>query len=473
VANPRITVEINGDSSGLHKELGKADQGVMGFASSLKGLAASLGVTFGVQQVLSFAGGLMRAADAAKDTADALGESLQNVVGLTRLGAQAGVEQDKVLNWLQRVKQAQEEVIATNGTGATSKLLSGLGVNLTDFANAGPAKGLEMIVRAAGDAGDGIRVLNTVLGRLSSVDVKDALGKLATDGIDAIGKSAEKAASNVSKLAEQQNRLQTASAGTKEVATGLLASFFERAEMVNKGMGLSKGNLIGLIMANLPVTQIIQGIGAVKSGTSPADGNVNQVGNPVAITGISPEEQAARKKKFLEDDYNKALRDVEQRNALRDKYFADRDAKNYESVISGTDLSTLKGIQADQKGRVEGWLGSADGLEKELSILKMVTAEIEKQETAAKDKANRNAGIVRDGESRRQDIIERGRSAVDDIRVNMPRLSGIESLGAVLGGTGGAARSQAERQVKILEIHTDTLKAIKENTKQTAERLEE
>jgi len=467
MANPRITVEINGDSSGLHKELGNADRGVMGFASSLKSLAGTLGIAFGVQQVVSFAGGLMKAADAARDTANALGESMQNIVGLTRLGAQAGVEQDKVLNWLQRVKQAQEEVIATNGTGATSRLLSGLGVDLNAFANAGPAKGLEMIVRAAGDAGDGIRTLNTVLGRLSSVDVKDALGRLATEGIDKRGESAAKAAEATARLANAQDRLDKAKAGFQEKSTGALASFFERAETINKGIGLGEGNLAGLLLSFSGLGSIAEGIGKMRGGAGKIDVTSAAARSTVDITGISPDakEAAAKQKEVIDAqiDAAKSLKEYDWQN-------------RFKSEMAGmTDDQLNAGIQAKRNFlNMENRMNfSKEDYNREFGWMQAMQAEVDRRATDRTEKEKRRADIIARGAENIEQIQAGGRSAIDGITVPLPRLSGIESLGAVLGGTGGAARSAAERQIKVLEVTNDTLKKIQESTKETAEALKE
>jgi hypothetical protein len=419
VADPTIRVRISGDSSGLDQTLERSKSGVMGLASSLRGLAGALGIGLGVSQAVSFGRSLLDAADAAADTAKGLGESLANVVAMQKLASLAGVDQDKALNWLQKMKAIKEDIIESNGSSATSRKLLDIGVDLNDIANGSLARGIELIVAAANNAGGSVKTLNELFGKLSAVDLKDTMGR----GLDSVTESANKTAEATQRLADAKERLDKLSAGAREGGTTFLADVIETNQRVVR-TGRNGG----------PAPT---GFNAVAEG----------VGAGVTTFGL-------QFIKLFAPEFGRFM--INQLEMLPKEPTASKKEPEPVVITGVKPVSPVEELDdrvKRQEAEFKEWSKLADERYKAVE---------------AQDKKDRAiAALNARADEQRSDVRTGAMRAIDGLGVDLPRLSGIEALGGIMGGTGGYAYSAAERDRKRLEIETearDHLKKIDENT---------
>lgn len=451
MSDPTITVRIKGDQSQLNAELQKSQQGVMGFASNLKNLAASIGAAFSVRAVANFASQLMRDADAIVTYADGIGESVKNVVALRKAAGESGVETEKMLNWLQRIAEAQDKIGRDGGMSSLAKALEYAGVNVERFMSLKPADAFIELTSAARTSGQGVAALNEVLGRMAASDAMDVSKIIeAAGGWDKYAASLQKTADATTRLAAAQDRVDVFWQGLKENATIALdvvvQSLQNAWERIKSGnfFGISDQEILGQLIKNSP-------------------GNPNALSSPSsspASDGPNAEGRAAIEK---------------MREQYEDKTYFDAELARMRAANPMDTFNERKQAQRDY----EKMLTTSDNpefvkkFERYLDLLNKVVEENDKAaQKLFEDTIQKNARLVDVNNRRDQDIASVRATydqAVSNIRVDLPRLSGIESMGAILGGTGGYANAMVQRQQKMIEIQEKLDASLAEIKLSTAE----
>lgn len=441
-----VRVDIEGNASGLQKELKKADSSVMDFGRGLSSIAGTLGVAFGVGAVVNFARSTMSAADAVVTYAKGIGESVQAVVALTKAGTQSGVENQKVLNWLQKIKDTQETIAQQGMGGALAKELESIGINVKKFIDLSPAEAFNMLTEAAIKSGNGVSALNTVLGKMAASDAIDVKSIIeAAGGWEKYASACYMAAEAQKRLADQQDRIDKGIATTKEIGSVALDWFFRghaaQFKMLDKVFGMSAAykNISGM-------TGDI-GTGPLESapkapGKTPSE-LMAEYAQKAALDASQKVIDKIYEKQF-DDAYGNRLNgmnraELESEGAKMDKYLAESIANKavagvIERVNKNVDMIN-KAIERSEKGRVDFINESKAYVEKEKAI----------DARAKEDRLSIQVAQTR---------------AIEGISIGVPRLNGMESVGAIMGGTGGAAMGVAQRLDKLAEIFQDSKESL-------------
>lgn len=455
MADPTITVRIKGDQSQLNAELQKSQQGVMGFASGLKTLAASIGAAFSVRAIAGFASQIMREADAIVTYAEGIGESVRNVVALRKAAGEGGVQTEKMLNWLQRIVDAQDKIGRDGGMSSLAKSLEYAGINAEAFIKLAPADAFVAITKAARESGKGVAMLIEVLGRAAASDAMD-VNKIieAAGGWDKYAASMDRTAEATVRLADAQDRIDKFLQEKKDQAVQVL-------DVVIQGVQRAWARLTD----------------PSKWFTNVNDELMAWLQNNTTGGGTPP-----NKPPLGQDAQGRAA--VEK---MRDDFIAKQNADVNQAMLERQTTGFLRQLKSSAQQSYSDMLNVSDKPE-EVKRLKSWIESIDKAIDATEKRAkqesewNRDAAerlgkmkkIYDDEAEKINQVYVRGMEQTQAIRVDMPRLSGIESLGAILGGTGGYANAMVQRQQKMIEIQQRldaSLAEIKTNTAEAAAAL--
>lgn len=456
---PTITVEIDGNSAKLRQEMSKAGGSVMDFGRELKGIAGSLGIAFGVGAVVNFAKESLSAADAVVTYAKGIGETVKAVVALTKAATESGVPQEKMLNWLQRVVDAQE-TIARGGAGSPlAKSLESIGVNVEAFINLKPAEAFMALTKAAQDSGQGVSVLSDVLGKMSASDALDVKGIIdAAGGFDKYAASVDKATDATKRLADQQDRLDRFTANLKETVTRTMGFGLELAERFNKALGLKEGNLIGNALVASPLGllgMLLPGSGGAGGAGSGAPGSPPRMLQP----------PAAGKPGKTEEDFREAAQ------ARLAAYDLDQ---RFRAEMGGMSEQQMRDrIKMGRNYIANPRFGGEADTTVELRRIQALESELASREKERNDNREKWAADQRRLAAEAVEIGNRASKAAQGITVDVSAPNAIQRMGGMLGGRGGYEFSIAERQAKLAEIQAEYQKAIAENTKETNRKLAE
>jgi hypothetical protein len=447
-----IRVDIEGNSSGLRNELKKSESSVMDFGSSLRSMAGTLGIAFGVGAVLNFTKSTMSAADAVVDYAKGLGETVKNVVALTRAANETGAG-DKMLNWLQRVSAAQAGLAKSGGKGDLWEGLKRINIDPMKWMDKSPGAAFDELTAAAAKSGNAVGILNEVLGSSAAVVAMEVGGIIqAAGGLDKYAESADKATESTRKLADKWESLQKSGAWLKEKGGILLsagidtitgARAYQEATLAKEYYVDKRGNEGEGFWAyrNRRKQEI----------NNPASPPPAMDPNSVTFAAQQAQAEAAKKKALLKGFENdKAMKAA---------------AAGYES----DDVETLKTKQVALRYSIEKDAGflTSENLAKQIALEKIITAEIEKRTKAEATAEKRRADILASSAERRIDIASQRRKAMEGITVDVMTPNSLQRIGGFLGGRGGYEFSVAERQQKIMEVQTDYLKSIDNEARET------
>lgn len=513
--DPTINVKINGDSSGLHTELGKASQGVMravndmkaraqqldlartlgdsekmptlveglrkmngvlgqtsshvaaadtgvmSMAGSLKALGPAMGLAFSVERVISFTKAAEEAADAIEDYAKALGIPAGQLVALQASAESFGGSGDRVLTWLQKVRDFQDQ-IAGGGEGAKGAIekLAAAGIDGEKWAGMLPTKALQELMQKTEGAATGIGLLNDVLGRDAASEARDAFQDLAKNGLEPVIEKYKDLEEANRRLAKAHDDMASAGGWRRNLGKRIAGSVVSAPD---RFLGWMDEKVFG------------------DSPQESAGGKTDAQLEADRAAAVAASIAASKKK--AEDDRRE-----------RDRIAA---AKRREDVLGSffgaeSEDQFRKGFQADMAGRTSNDLQAsvgeiyralADNADKfslkEISDMifryKELVKELEKRfsrDAALDDKRTAlSAGMDQAITNERK----RRQNALDAITVGTPRLSGIEAMGGVLGATGGYAQSIAAAMQKAADITRQSdqkLAEIRANTEKAAKLLE-
>lgn len=442
MADPIVNVRINGDATGLQRATDTGKNSVMSMASGLRNLAGAIGVAFSARAVIGWASDAMRAADATVTFAEGLGESVQNVTALTKAASESGVEHQRMLNWLQKIKDVQEQIARDGANTQLGKAIAALGVDLEKFINLSPAQAFMELTRAARDTGEGVNVLNLAFGRMAASDALDVAKIIqAAGGWDAYAESVKGVAASTERLAAAQDRIDKIKTRVKENWTDLVDSFLVGArvlfseDMAEEVKAMQKEELERR-QKNNPGASL----------APPTSDGPDAKGR--ALVEKMASEQAI--KDFLKSEENR-FRSTDPKLLQNELKRAEDD---YRKLLATSD-------NPDFVKKFKAWMEQ---------LAKVVEENQKDSEQDFKDRLKREADLAKqnaDNAIKENAIQRKAWDALDAITVPLPRLSGYESVGAVLGGSGGYSSSIAERMARQIEIQAQMkldLAEIKANT---------
>ncbi len=460
MADPTITVRIKGDQSQLNAELQKSQQGVMNFASGLKTLAATIGAAFSIRAVAGFAGQLMREADAIVTYAEGIGESVKNVVALRKAAGEGGVQTEKMLNWLQRIVDAQDKIGRDGGMSTLAKSLEYAGISAEKFISLAPAEAFNLITQAARESGKGVAVLNEVLGRAAASDAMD-VNKIieAAGGWDKYAASVSQAAAAIDRLAGSQDRVDAFFQGFKERAIIALDAAIQGG--IKAWNTITSGRWVS---SPASFEDIVTSLGGQAGDTMGRGAGGAQYPN----AKLDAQGRAAVEK--MRDDFiaktnadaNQAMLERQTTGFLRQLKSSAQ--QSYSDMLNVSD-------KPEEVKRLKSWIESID---KAIDATEKRAKQESEWNRDAAERLGKMKKIYDDEAEKINQVYVRGMEQTQAIRVDMPRLSGIESLGAILGGTGGYANAMVQRQQKMIEIQQRldaSLAEIKTNTAEAAAAL--
>ncbi len=513
--DPTINVKINGDSSGLQTELGKASQGVMkavndmkaraqqldlartlgdsekmptlveglrkmngvlgqtggqitaadssvmGLAGSLKVLAPAVGLAFAVNRVTAFTQASMAAADAIEDYAKALGIPAGQLVALQASAESFGGSGEKVLTWLQKVRDFQD-TIAGGGDGAKGAIekLAAAGIDGEKWAAMLPTKALQELLQKTDGAATGIGLLNDVLGRNSASEARDAFQDLARNGLDPLLEKYKDLEEANRRLAKAQGDFSSAGGAMRNMGRRIAGSIVSAPDRFLAWMDRD-----------------VFGDGPAAA-TGKTDDQIETERQAAVQASI-----AAAKKKETDERRQKAQEDAaKRRQGVLDAFFGSEGEEQFR-----------KSIQAEMEGMSNNdmttsvsqiYKALADNADmfslKQISDMifryKELVKELERRFQRDATMDDKKAALNTRMEQEVSGELKRRQRDMDAITVGTPRLTGIEALGGVMGGTGNYARSMAEAQQKAADIaknSNEKLAAIKTNTEKAAKALED
>jgi hypothetical protein len=459
-----VRVDIEGNSSGLTKELKKADASVMDFGRGLSSIAGKLGIAFSVGAIVNFTRHTIAAADAVVTYAKGIGESVQATLALSKAGIESGVAQEKTLGWLQKIKDAQETIVKSGGKSPLAAQLESINISVAEFVNMSPTEAFNALTEAAIKTGKGVSVLTDILGKMSASDAMDMKSIIdAAGGWDVYKAGVERAAEATRKLADQQDRIDKLKASVSEAATTWLGDLISLAAKNNETMGLGENNAAGFLPAffqNLdPYSRAY-----AQNGLGVNTPNLNgTAGAGTGATGSGAEESPAALMARIATEADEAAR--------AKLYDAWKNRNTMDETIAGYgDVKTMKSMREGTRIGIEGdrsWM-SPQKLAEMIAFEKALTAEIEKREKVESDIADKRQKMIDAAAEQRETVRINTNKAIEGITVGVPRLNDMESVGAIMGGTGRAADSMQQRLDKIADINlkaTESLKSIDETLK--------
>jgi hypothetical protein len=297
--------------------------------------------------------------------------------------------------------------------------------------------------------------LNAVLGRGAAAQAREGFEDLIKNGLDPLVTKYDESAKAALRLAEANARMEKSVGGIKNAAVEYFADYVEAYDRFKKsaeetpfgdGGSLSGvGTGLGVLSAAVKNTWIGKLLDRLMPEAPISDITPPQPTPPPMPEGPSAAEIAKRESiggRFLQADYDAAM-----------KTWAAATEK--ESLI--TEQKRLQKMLGQDYANI-----SSDALQDAARVNAIITAELDKRnkdEQKAADERERLeerlAKIRENTERRFADVRERFAEAVGGIQVSMPRLTGLESVGGMLGGMGGAAHARAERELRIEQIQND------------------
>jgi hypothetical protein len=193
-----LTIDLHANVASLRNDLGKATQETQKFAKNVQGafrglrnIAGTLGVAIGVQQIISFGSGALKAAAGIGEMAKQLGLSASAFQELQYAAKQSGVEDGQLESAFGKLSRSIGD--AANGSKSAVEAFNRMGVAFVD--NEGKARGNEAVFRDiaeayqnAADKGKFVSDMATILGR--SANKLIPLFEEGADGLDRFAKRA-------------------------------------------------------------------------------------------------------------------------------------------------------------------------------------------------------------------------------------------------------------------------------------------
>lgn len=183
MAEARLRARADMNTSGFDAGLAKMRQGVTSFSTGqLRSLAGMVTGAFAVGSIINFGREAIKRADDLGNLSNAAGMSVESLQAMQWAMKEFGAATDESSTAkLMKLVNAQGQVI--NGNKSLSDAFRRLGISEKEVAELNTDQLLYRVAVGAKSSGTAVADLNTIFGKGAAFEMKDALDKLANDGM--------------------------------------------------------------------------------------------------------------------------------------------------------------------------------------------------------------------------------------------------------------------------------------------------
>lgn len=160
MATAELKAILTGQSAGFNKAMDGADAKMSSFEKRMKSMRGNMAAALGAGVVVGFTKSLVDMASNIKDTADNLSMTTDAIQSLTAKGREYGVENEKMIMALGKLRNAQGEVM--KGSKTQTEALNALGISAEEFVGLSTDEAFARVGKAVLDSKNQMEAFNAV-----------------------------------------------------------------------------------------------------------------------------------------------------------------------------------------------------------------------------------------------------------------------------------------------------------------------